>query len=461
MGAHRYTSSLCIEIKVNFLFALCTFLRDLASTNLGASPVPQHFRASSWFTTTTEHLLGELATLSTEQTSPARHSEQLIDLLPALAARSSGRKGFETELRRLVPSSYTRVNSLLRQLAIPFRQYVWRDAYQELLALRRRLADIACNRHTMSYLAHLLHFYGATRKPVSINAMLYPLAPGIPEQYGAWESDIVLLAMSPRSAVSTVFGVLTHEICHALYQHRSRKTALALERFVRNVKDLDTKYAYLYLDESLATAIGNGLMVERLVGALPRDDWYQDEHVDFYAKSIASIVGSYISQGRTLDVHLLRDLTRHCRLRRRSRVRLKDLLSYVVLVSDPDLGDQREIARQVLQSTECHSFEHFTTLNRHEITAAIKRFAPTLVLAKRGGPNLARIENLIPWLQDIGAHARNPVAALRVGDDSTVMAVLVIDSIAEIADALRKAKKAPLVRGTSYFKIEQSGTQTL
>jgi len=60
-------------------------------------------------------------------------------------------------------------------------------------------------------------------------------------------------------------------------------------------------YAYLLLNEVLATALGNGYVFENLNGKLDTTEWYNWQYINLMAKQIYPTVLEYIKQKKPID----------------------------------------------------------------------------------------------------------------------------------------------------------------
>lgn len=62
-----------------------------------------------------------------------------------------------------------------------------------------------------------------------------------------------------------------------------------------------TKFAYHYIDEALATALGNGYAYKALAGEIDSADWYNDAYINAYAKAIYPLVEEYVDSKKQMD----------------------------------------------------------------------------------------------------------------------------------------------------------------
>ena len=96
-------------------------------------------------------------------------------------------------------------------------------------------------------------------------------------------------------------SVVVHEICHALYESQALEFKLLLEKLFLNSKSEYKKIAYLYFDEALATACGQGWAYKQIKDKKNSENWYYDEYVDDYSHIIYDLTEGYINKGMEID----------------------------------------------------------------------------------------------------------------------------------------------------------------
>ena len=98
-----------------------------------------------------------------------------------------------------------------------------------------------------------------------------------------------------------LFSVLMHEIYHNIYDGQSLELKLKIRSWFNNNKSKNSQYAYLLLNEALATALGNGYVYEQLNGKTDTSDWYNVKYINLMAKKIYPVVNEYLAQSKQID----------------------------------------------------------------------------------------------------------------------------------------------------------------
>jgi hypothetical protein len=98
-----------------------------------------------------------------------------------------------------------------------------------------------------------------------------------------------------------LISVLMHEIFHILYDGQSLQYKLEIERWFKENPSPNTQYAYLLLNEVLATAAGNGFVYEQLAGKLDKTGWYNNKYINKMAKKMYPAVKEYLARKNPID----------------------------------------------------------------------------------------------------------------------------------------------------------------
>lgn len=97
------------------------------------------------------------------------------------------------------------------------------------------------------------------------------------------------------------FSVAIHEIYHIIYDNQSLQTKNDIQRWFNTTKSPNSQYALLLLNEVLATALGNGYVIEQLNGKTDEHEWYGNRYISEMAKAIYPIIKEYIKEKKRMD----------------------------------------------------------------------------------------------------------------------------------------------------------------
>lgn len=102
-----------------------------------------------------------------------------------------------------------------------------------------------------------------------------------------------------------LFCVLMHEIFHNVYDWQSLEVKNNIESWFHSNPSPNSQYAYLLLNEALATAMGNGYIYEGLNGKLDKDSWYNNKYINQMAQAIYPMVKAYANTKKPIDKHFI------------------------------------------------------------------------------------------------------------------------------------------------------------
>lgn len=102
-------------------------------------------------------------------------------------------------------------------------------------------------------------------------------------------------------------GVIIHEMCHILFDAQSPELQKEIDQaFLTS----DSKYArltYSYIDEGLATVLGNGWAHEQINGSMDTLEWYNDVFIDGFAHSLFPMTKKFLTEGKQIDSKYIKE----------------------------------------------------------------------------------------------------------------------------------------------------------
>ena len=176
----------------------------------------------------------------------------------------------------------------------------------------RSLAAFASATHRLIATAQLERFddqvarlYGAPPDE-QFRIHLVAVPSGRFETHGEQFESHATVEVRPREAPKERVDVVLHETFHVLFR-RAAATRQRLEARFAASKDPDALAAWDLLDEALATAIGNGLVAERVHSdqlahrLATAEGLYDDPFIDAMAKALIPGLRQRLAEGGTLD----------------------------------------------------------------------------------------------------------------------------------------------------------------
>ena len=130
---------------------------------------------------------------------------------------------------------------------------------------------------------------------------LYPLAGTLHFTATAFYNNAEVAVPVDLQDDDKLISVMIHEIFHILYDEESIELKKNIENAFKNNPSRNSRYAYLLLNEALATTLGNGYVYGQLKGVEDTGAWYRRVYTNLMAKAIYPLVKTYITEGKSID----------------------------------------------------------------------------------------------------------------------------------------------------------------
>jgi hypothetical protein len=98
-----------------------------------------------------------------------------------------------------------------------------------------------------------------------------------------------------------LLSVMLHETFHILYDEQSLAFKQDIEKWFIANPSKNSRYAFLLMNEALATSLGNGYVYGQLNGGEDTAEWYHRKYTSQMAKKIYPMVKAYASQQKPMD----------------------------------------------------------------------------------------------------------------------------------------------------------------
>ena len=207
-----------------------------------------------------------------------------------------------------------------------------------------------------------------------------------------------------KSHLKDAVGSVVHEICHAFYHNQETSKRDDIEKFFFRYPSPYAHFAALYLDEALATAIGNGVFIAKVYGKPSIS--YANEYIERFALHLFGLTRDYVLNDRSMDKDFWENLVlTFSNIYPGIYKNLNKVLTrYVVLSKDfaPD-----KVAELLNKHFRSLSTFHTTIDNREVINNIIKTSfydcnAPIIfVLSEQEAANFKNFSSRNPYIQEL------------------------------------------------------------
>jgi hypothetical protein len=219
-----------------------------------------------------------------------------------------------------------------------------------------------------------------------------------------------------------LLSVMVHEIFHILYDEESIEFKKTIEKAFINNPSRNSRYAYLLLNEALATTLGNGWVYGQLKGAEDTGVWYRRTYTNLVAKAIYPMTKAYITAGKSLDTNFIGQYIRLFDENFAAWLKEKDFImaDRYVISDNPDslnVIDQRYPYRSM---SGYDSAVTLTTLEKMK-QAPITKIA---IISKNNGQELELIKSQFAELKDWQPDSRKDFSYAVFLADKTYLIIL-------------------------------------
>ena len=199
-----------------------------------------------------------------------------------------------------------RLVSALETIAPVYDELVYQPAKE---GLERQLKDIQAlivSKKIGQYFEQARKFYRSTWDPsIPFVFVFYPL----PESRGFSATafgDLAICALpTSYEDFDGVLSVMLHEAVHVLFDEQTLEFKKELDGWFTSNPSRYSRFAYGLMNESWATAVGNGYFAEKLTGKLNPGSWYNRKYNDQMAKQLYPLIKEYLDRGKPMDKDLV------------------------------------------------------------------------------------------------------------------------------------------------------------
>ena len=233
----------------------------------------------------------------------ARHSQRsTYDLINIAAVNATDLDDFANRIIGILPNDDFILFMNCLQKAKPFHDAFFVDYDKKI---KNQVLQYAPYQERLGAIfSQVSNFYGTKwAANVPFQVCLYP----IPTKKGSSSATphgntLVCAFLADREDdYKDRLAVVTHEMCHILYDGQSADNQHNIERWMNKSSSKYKSLAYQYFDEGMATAIGNGWAYEVLNNKIDKTDWYNDDIINGYGHALFPLVKSYLRIGKTMD----------------------------------------------------------------------------------------------------------------------------------------------------------------
>ncbi|MNU93004.1 hypothetical protein D3C71_829340 [compost metagenome] len=231
-----------------------------------------------------------------------RQTRTTYDFIDIALVNSTTIGEFRDRIIGILPNSeLQKLIIIMEQAEVYYNRLIWKENEAKLNGQRLALEKYAAQ--CSESFTKINHFYNScwiAETPFVV--ALYPI-PGKSGNSTATPhaNSLCIGVLTDETDHVGRIGVVLHEMCHVLYDEQPSEFQHKLEGYFTENKSLYSQFAYNFIDEGLATALGNGWAYKYLSGELDPSDWYNNEYINGFGKALYPLVEEYISNNQQID----------------------------------------------------------------------------------------------------------------------------------------------------------------
>ncbi|MNJ91784.1 hypothetical protein D3C87_94390 [compost metagenome] len=231
-----------------------------------------------------------------------RQTRTTYDLIDIALVNSSTIAEFRDRVIGILPNSeLQKLIRIMQKAEVYYDRIIWKDNEAKLNAQRSALEKYATQ--CSESFTKIDRFYNSCWIPeVPFVVAIYPI-PGNSGNTTATPhaNSLCIGVLTDETNHVGRIGVVLHEMCHVLYDEQPSEFQHTLESYFTENKSPYSQFAYNFLDEGLATALGNGWAFKYLTGEPDPEEWYNNEYINGFGKALYPMVEEYIAANKQID----------------------------------------------------------------------------------------------------------------------------------------------------------------
>ena len=231
-----------------------------------------------------------------------KHTTSTWDLICVAAISSKTNTEFFSRMIGVIPNDdYLKLKQVITETE-PFYDAFLFTAQQQ--AVQSKVTELRSYAPALNGLFDQFKvFYGSSwDKSVPFNLSIYPIFGKQGETTATPHANSLEMGfLLEHEDAYDMLAVGMHEMCHVLFEEQPLALQRSLDSSFTSGKDPFAAFAYRYIDEALATALGNGYAYQSLATKTDTGSWYADYYIDHYAKALYPTVQEYLNAHRQMD----------------------------------------------------------------------------------------------------------------------------------------------------------------
>lgn len=298
-----------IETKYSEPLAVYLFTKNLQPYQ-GDNAFKKAFTQSSFNTPKYQDLIAQLDSLQTDysyQYLEYPYGNKIPGMTSGLLKKnliaSDNLDAFMLRSVGIIPNkTLVQLTGILKEFTPVYRTLVYEPNQAKFEAQLTNIKNFVEEKQLIAYFKKGTQFYSSEwNNAIPLEIVFYPLpnSPGFTAE--AFYNIGVSAIQTDLKNYDILLSVMLHEIYHIQFDEQPLEVKQKIQSWFSQNSSKCSNYAYLLLNEVLATALGNGYVYEQVHGSLDKGEWYNLPYINLLAKDIYPMVAAYLKEGKSID----------------------------------------------------------------------------------------------------------------------------------------------------------------
>lgn len=376
------------------------------------------------------------------------------------SGKSDSIDDFSDRIATLIPVQiHAKLIEILKHFMPIYEDLIWNKSLQKLKNYKNKLNRTAKQAQLSKMFDQAVLFYNAQwPQNLAIDIVLYPIPAKLgfssAESIGNFESVSVMV---DNDNFAERFGIIFHEICHSLFETQALETQQNIEDYYNNNNSLYAKHAYFWLNEALATALGNGWAYHQVKQELDSAGWYHNPYIEGFARQLYPKIIEYLNAKKNIDEDFLEhSIESFAQKFPNAHLDLNNSLRSTMLAGDEHYFKARELKNILYQHFYIQNMFTSSPIWAPEsmVDFPIGRDLSLLIVVHPG--MIANLEPLLPFYPSLSKHfdSLNHLNNTRTifssfENNGQTLVILIAENQDELTDALQYLKDHPHINPTN------------
>jgi hypothetical protein len=434
-----------ISTKYSEPLAVYLFTKSLQSYQ-GDNAFKKAFTQSSFNTKKYQDLIAQLDTLSTDYSYqyleypygtkvPGMTSGLLkknliaADNLDAFMIRSVG----------IIPNkNLVQLTHILKEFIPVYRVLVYEPNQIKFEEQLVNIKNFVQEKQLVSYFKKGSQFYKSEwDNAIPLEIVFYPLPNSQGFTAEAFYNIGVSAIQTDLKNYDILLSVMLHEIFHIQFDEQPIEIKNSIQSWFLQNPSKCSNYAYLLLNEVLATAIGNGYVYEQLHGNLDKGEWYNLPYINQLAKEVYPLIATYLKEGKSIDKDFVDNYIKAYEEKHANWINeLEHTMSYRFILSHQQ--SDFNVFRQLYPYCSIMEAEDQITEGSIEKMKAAP-LTKVIIVSKNNKSDLALIKKMFPELKNWNYNATKEFSYAQFLNDKSQL--YIINQISSSTETLIKQLK--------------------